>query len=558
MIEQTGRVLVLLLALTAQLCSATITATVDRTVITDMEMITLTVRASDESSGADLDFSGIERDFTIVNTSNRTSSSMSIVNGRTTSVVYKDHVLTLMPLRLGTLSIPPISAGNERSAPIAIRVQQQSPSQRQRMNQYVFFETEVDTYETYVQGQIIYSVRLFYTEAIGGDFPPAPALPDTVVEILQSENRYESIVDGQRYYVLEKRYALFPQRSGRLVIPQERFIGSRGRGGVFAQRERVNAVSESHTIEVKTIPAEFIGDVWIPAKALGIRESWANEPPQFRVGEPVNRRLAISAIGLPESLLPQFGEMTIENAKVYADPPTTENRVSAGGITALQVTNIGIVPTQAGEITLPEVSIAWWNTQTDQPEVAVIPAATYTVLPSASQPSVAPTPEAFVGTSSAGIITDDGAPAIWQWATIVFASLWIISSWQWMLARRRISALEIAAVGPVLGYVSDDPDESREFKILKQACTRNQAARTHHQLLIWGKARYPDLSSVSELGRRFPGLAPDISELETHLYGSQEPASWRGAALLEGINKVRRNKRSLGKPAALADSLNPA
>ena len=50
------------------------------------------------------------------------------------------------------------------------------------------------------------------------------------------------------------------------------------------------------------------------------------------------------------------------------------------GITARQVTVVGIVPTRAGTLTLPEISIPWWNTQTDREEVAIIPAMTYEVL----------------------------------------------------------------------------------------------------------------------------------------------------------------------------------
>jgi len=556
-LQQTGKLLIAAMLLLGHVAWAGLTATADRTIISDLDLITLTVRASDDTADANLDFSALEQDFEIISESNRQNSSMSIINGRRTSVVYKDYVLTLSPKRMGNLFIPSFRAGNERSQPITIRVQQQTESQRQRMDQYVFFETVVDTNDTYVQGQIIYSVKLFYTEAIGGDFPQAPSLPDTVVETLETEKRYESIIDGQRYYVLEKRYALFPQRSGTLEIPRERFVGTRGRGGVFSQRQRVNAVSESHTINVKTIPPSFSGENWIPAKALGVKEAWTETNPVFRVGEPVNRQLAISAIGLSNAVLPQLGEMEVENAKVYADPPATENRVSPDGITALQITTVGVVPTKEGPMVLPEIRIPWWNTQTDREEIAIIPSATYQVLPALSEAANAPTVTVPLSELNQPNYISEPAKPYWQWAAIAFGFLWLLATWQWLMLRRQVRALESANAPRFEAAVFSDPDESREFTELKKACTRNRAADTHRQLFLWGKARFPEIHSVLDLGKLNPTLAEEITQLETHLYGEGDKNAWRGNGILKMATALRNQKEKKKKTSTLETELNP-
>ena len=137
-LKQTGKLLIAATLLLGNVAWAGLTATVDRSIISDLDLITLTVRASDETADATLDFSSLKQDFKIITESNRQNSSMSFINGRRTSVVYKDHVLTLSPKRMGNLFIPSFRAGNDRSQPITIRVQQQTASQRQRMNQFVF------------------------------------------------------------------------------------------------------------------------------------------------------------------------------------------------------------------------------------------------------------------------------------------------------------------------------------------------------------------------------------------------------------------------------------
>lgn len=556
-LQQTGKLLIAAIMLLGNVAWAGLTATVDRSIISDLDLVTLTVRASDQAADANVDFSSLQRDFEIITESNRQNSSMSIINGRRTSVVYKDHVLTLSPKRMGNLFIPSFSAGNDRSQPITIRVQQQTASQRQRMNQFVFFETSVDTNNPYVQGQIIYSVKLFYTDAIGGDFPEPPNLPDTVVEALETEKRYESIVDGQRYYVLEKRYALFPQRSGTLEIPRERFVGTRGRGGVFSQRQRVNATSESHTITVKTIPASFSGENWIPAKALGVKEAWTEASPVFRVGEPVNRQLAISAIGLSDAVLPQLGEMKVDNAKVYADPPATENRISPDGITALQITTVGVVPTKEGDLILPEIRIPWWNTQTDREEVAIIPAETYKVLPALSETNNITTVTVPLSELNQPTFISEPIKPYWQWAAIAFGFLWLLSSWQWLILKRKVRAMESANVTRHEVPALRDPDESREFGELKKACTRNRPADTHRQLFLWGKARFPEIHSVLDLCRLDPRLTEEISLLETHLFGEGDKGSWRGKDILKVAGELRNRKTQKHKDSALETELNP-
>ncbi len=561
-LQQIGKqlaIVMLLAGLAVQSATAGMTASVDRTIISDQDLVTLTIRASDDASQIALDFSAIEQDFEIVSNSNRQNSSMSIINGRTISEVYRDHILTLSPKRMGNLFIPSIRAGNERTQPITIQVRQLSSEQRQRMNQYVFFETSVDTNETYVQGQIIYSVKLFYTDAIGGDFPQPPPLENAVVETIESEKRYESMVEGRRYYVLEKRYAIFPQRSGELTIPRERFIGTRGRGGIFSQRQRVSAVSESHVVNVKTIPPAYTGENWIPAKALSISESWAEQPPVFRVGEPVNRTLTVSALGLPDTILPQLGDINVPDAKIYADPPETQQGVTPDGISAIQQTTIGIVPTAEGELTLPKIRVNWWNTQTDQQELAVLPAATYTVLPAIGKSASAPTVTVPVTEFKQQTETlAEPANPYWQWAAIALGALWMLSTWQWLVMRRRVAALESETVSRFEPVVFDTPNEKQAYRALEAACKRNDASTSLQQLRAWGRARFPGIESTADLADLSPEIEQEIRRIEALLYSNDASGSWQGQALLQLVNGLRAQTGDRKESnAALERQLNP-
>ena len=209
MSQTIGKFATLLLLLSYNISHADLTSTVERTIVSELDLITLTVRATDEDFATEIDFSPLKKDFEIINQSSRENRSISIINGQTTNVSYKDHVFTLRPLTIGEIIIPALKGEDKTTRPIRIRVTKQTNSQIQRMRELVFFETSVNKNSVFVQEQILYSVKLFYSESIRGDFPQPPLLENTVVENIEEEKSYESIINGKRYNVLEKNMLYF-------------------------------------------------------------------------------------------------------------------------------------------------------------------------------------------------------------------------------------------------------------------------------------------------------------------------------------------------------------
>ena len=174
MLQTIGKWTILLLLLAQGTVHAGLTSTVERTIVSDLDLVVLTIRATDEDFATKIDFSPLNKDFEIINQSSRENRSISIVNGQTTNVSYKDHVFTLRPRKVGEIFIPALKGGGKATRPIRIKVTAQTNSQIQRMRELVFFETSVDKNSIFVQEQILYSVKLFYSESIRGDFQIRP------------------------------------------------------------------------------------------------------------------------------------------------------------------------------------------------------------------------------------------------------------------------------------------------------------------------------------------------------------------------------------------------
>ena len=562
MIPQTGKNVFLILAASLLAlfwipANAELRVSVDRTEISDADQVKLTIRLENATTTTNPDFSVLERDFEIMQRSGPNQSSrISIINGRQTSEVFVTWELRLRPKRLGVLNIPSFQFGSDTSSPIQVRVSQQSEEMKRRMSQLVFFETSVDTNETYVQGQILYTVKLYYVENISGDFPAPPALQDVVVETIESEKRYDSITNGRRYYVLEKRYGIYPQKSGEITIPALTFLGFRVGPGFFSTREPVLSRSESHTIDVKPRPSSFTGDHWLPATELSLNATWLNGTPNFVVGEPVNRSIEIQAKGVSSSLLPELEVPQVPGVKTYQDPAVEEQSVNADGISAKQTVVVGIVPTEPGTIELPKIQIPWWNTRTDRLEVAVIPAETFNVAPSPQSNIVVPQSnvESTTGAVPVTNITTVADP-FWRYVAFALFAAWMATLLLWSITW--VSGRKPAVEEP--SSAEADINEKAALKLLTQACTANDGRAVQSHLVTWGKFRYPGIRSIQELAHRSGDatLRAAVDELEASLYSPNARGEWLGNNLLNavnGIGKIPQDKH----PKGSLPSLNPA
>lgn len=535
---------------------ASIRATVDRANITTNDLLSLTLRIQGQADGRP-DLAPLRIDFDVVDTSRTNTHSTTIINGVQTSEFYTDWIIYLRPKKTGQLIIPPLTYRGEQSNPILIRVRKAARTR----DALVFFETTIDDKETYVQSQLIYTVRLFYTDSVSGDFPKEPVLENVLIETIEEERRFQSIVNNRRYHVLEKRYAIYPQKSGELNLPAEVFRGEiRSRRGLFSSRERVNAVSTGHRIRVKPKPAGFTGDYWLPARSLSISESWSVTPPEFKVGDPINRTLTLTATGIARSIIPPFAELKLDNAKTYPDPAATAESIGNLGITATRTETIGIVPTEEGELVLPEIRIPWWNTEADRMEIAILPEQTYVVgagdfLNNVIIPELPrPDGEQIVQQTS----------SYWLYIAIAVMLVWMLTIYQWLTTRRELILLQqVEEEQKTIEFQRSRNDKSL-WRNFANACKDNDPALARAALIDWSSHRWPN-SNIGTLADLQPlmnskKLDTAIADLNQTLFGFADSKAWRGNDLSQAVTSIKNTDVDASKRAqqSLIAQLNPS
>ena len=386
------------------------------------------------------DLTPLMRDFDVEGQSD--SRSVRMVNGRmSASTTFS---LTLRPRRAGTLAIPTLQVGNERTAPLTLEVSATATA-RAASNGLVFVETEVDDPNPYVQQSVGVTVRLYYaTPLVSGQLdldPPDGALLQRVGEIVQSSRE----IDGRRYSTAERRFLLVPERSGALIVPGARFEG-RGAGGwmddlLGGNSRQVNITGAPRTVQVRPQPAGA-PQPWLPVRDLRMR--YTAVPQQLRTGEAGTLTIETTVVGATQAQLPELPTPSIPGAQVFAEPPQFEERFVGGTPQVTLTRRYSVVPSQAGRLVVPGTAMAWWDVRAGAARRATLPDLTLPVVVGTGSPSSVPVAGAARGTATLPAGPDDDIllegerrvpPHLWPWLAAGFAVLWLITL-LWALTRR--------------------------------------------------------------------------------------------------------------------------
>ena len=336
-------VLILLLFLYATgIQAAIIRAHVDRNPVPLNESFVLTFDVQGDADG-EADFSPLEALFDILNRSQ--GSKIQIINGRMDRT--SQWQLTLMARDVGNYTIPAINFGKDRSNSLSLVVEAETSDASDQAGA-IFLEAELTPQQAYVQSQLVYTVRLLRSVNLRSGSLSEPKLSgvEVMVEKLGDDRNFETLRNGVRYFVIERSFAIFPQQSGTLTVEPAVFQGQIIEGSRFNFNETLRSkrvASQSFSVAVQPIPAAAQRP-WLPSRELRLVEEWPQDPPRFRVGEPLTRTVTLTASGIAAAQLPSLAGRLPEGLKQYTDQPLIKNQTRADGLTGMRREKIAILP----------------------------------------------------------------------------------------------------------------------------------------------------------------------------------------------------------------------
>ncbi len=529
--------------------AADITASVDRNPVSIDESFKIFFNASDTPDG-DPDFAPLEQDFSIVNQSQ--SSSSTWVNGDYSKSIR--WTLEVTAKKSGNLVIPAIQFGSDANKPVPIVVNQGATTGNDAVkpDEDIFLEVKATPEQPYVQSQVIYTIRLYRRVDIAQAELSEPELADAVIEKLGEDSNYNTVVNGVSYLVTERKYAIFPQKSGVMNIkplaltaaiivnsqPDFRdFFGSR-----MTKSKRV--LSKEITLNVKPAPSSFSGKDWLAVEKLELTQEWSGDIQQMKVGEPLTRTLTLHGVGTTVGQLPELNTVkTDNNIKAYPDQPVLNEQKQADGISASRQEKIALIPATAGKHILSAIEIPWFNTKTQKIEVARLPETTINVSGSSETQQPNPTPPKPLSTPSRPTSKSDTNSQIpistkaegqntWLWVSAFLALGWITTVTYFLLKRTKTPILSADTAERLLHQTS----LKECSKKLKAACMDDDALAAKNALLAWGKQKFNANNLVSIAAYCDARLRDEILHLNQTLYG-KDNSGWTGKNLLQAFTK---------------------
>ena len=320
--------------------TAEITTSVDRNPINLSDSFQITFTATEEPDG-EPDFSALSEDFTLLNQSQSNNSSWT--NGQLSSSLQ--WIVTVMAKQAGTLIIPAIPFGTDSSQILQIQVQKTANTANAPVDDDLFLEVDATPENTYLQSQIIYTLRVYTRININQARLNEPELSDAVIERLGEDSNYNTQINGVAYSVTERKYALFPQKSGALtinpiVLTAEVSAGNHNNpffNGFFnSQLSKTKRVeSKAISLQIKPAPSSFTAPHWLPAENVSLTQQWSANTQALKVGEPLTRTLTLQAQGTTVGQLPDLESLSSDNSlKSYPDQPVINEQKNTSGLTA--------------------------------------------------------------------------------------------------------------------------------------------------------------------------------------------------------------------------------
>ena len=564
--------LTLLLSTAAYADVNSLEATIDRNPVMLDEAIRLTVTADGSADRDAFDSSPLLKDFVVGRTS--VSSQTSIVNFDTKRTTV--WTTTLFPRKEGTFTIPSLTIEGKSTQPIQVKVipvQEQSNVARD-----YFVTTDIDVKEAYLNQQLLYTVKLFLSSNIERGSLQAPEMQNAEITQLGEDKQYTDIVNGRRYQIIERQFAVVPQASGEFTLRGPIFTGevmaanTNQRFGFFNRTQQINRVGPDITVNIKPIP-QGIDYPWLPSEMVRVDEEWP-QGDSFVAGEPVTRIVTLTALGVVEEQLPDIPEFYPPNFKLYPDQSNTTTVEKDQSLISQRQTSLAIIPTQPGNFVLPEITIPWFNTLTQQTEYATIPARSITVAPAsgannantpnsldtpsmssasnediqndipstATQPNASASNEGKPLDSASGEVNSDENTQLNRMVTGVLLLLFIIALTGWLVTYRKLKQAQFMGVGITNKTGSAQRlhsyaqwDEKAQFQNLMSVIKAKDTRLLTPALKQWINALTSGKAQLSQ----FEGINASVNELYALRFSANKAdANTQSKQVMKALDKL--------------------
>ncbi len=317
------------------------------------------------------------------------STNVNYTNGKLDASVT--HRYLLIPSKTGVFPIEPISvvmgnrryAGNTVTLTVVGRGVQTSDQDENKgrdsdgNSRDLFAEAVIDNNNPYVNQQVTLTLKLYVAVQTYGS--PSLVEPTTTgfwTELLGTNGPYQQRLNNRTYRVIERKYALFPTKTGELSIGRATFTATvatkrqnRRRDpfdifGMLGGGQEMQVRSQPLTVNVKPLPTagrpgDFSGTIGrFTFKATPTKR-------EVEVNQPVSVNFAITGVGniksVAEPAIPDLPDFRVYRASSNESISKHNDRI--GGTKNFEEV---FIPNRPGKLTIPSLSFNFFDPQAER------------------------------------------------------------------------------------------------------------------------------------------------------------------------------------------------
>ncbi|HFQ5287290.1 BatD family protein [Vibrio vulnificus] len=516
------------LLFTPFLAAKSLVASVNKTKVSKNEVIQLTVRADYSLDANDIDFSALSQDF--FTSSPRFVNSSNYINGQSSKL--SEWTLSIAPNRAGIVTIPAFSVDGESTAPIPLEVSvdQHEPN----VSDIIQYSMQLDTSTLYPQQSTPLKVEiriLADPRRLENPRITPPSIQGVEIEPKGQTRQFQRVEQGLQITVIEQNYQLTANQPGLFELKGPLLRGSYIYGDSLTGSTKILTLDgkpQSQSIKVKAIPNNA-AQPWLPAQQLSLVQQWhqdGGENNTVEQGSSITREITLTAKGLNENQLPTLKFDYPASVRVYDEKPAF--KTLDNGTTQMTLKQV-LIPTEIGDLTLPSLQLAWWNTVSDQQETAALEGRQLKVKPGSAQ--VFTLPEQPAQASETNHRPDsthqesNQNATIWFYLTWTFASLWILT----LIAALYCYKHRGTSADKPQNTTSNNAFES--MQALQKAITDKDAVKIEALVRQWMKT-----TTVSQPVKQ--AIESELKAMHQATY-SLTPSPWQAEHLLTLIKQSR-------------------
>lgn len=520
--------------------AANAVASVSQNSVTKDQVFLLRVATDEKVSSDALDLTALQQDFYVSTPSFGTS--MRIVNGSRS--VSSEWNISLAPLRLGKVQIPSFDIEGAKTKPITINVavNKAAPTQHDMAE----FQLNLSKDSLYPQEVAELDVKLIIKADPRRLQDPKIAPPSSQgldVEPIGESKQFQDVFNGQEVTVVQQSFRISSQKSGQFKLNGPKLTGAvvySTNNSSTTRLFQLDTPVETLDVTIKEVPKGYQGE-WLPTSNFKLIQKWSDsqgnelgnsnglesdkQTIEMEAGDSLTRTITMTASNLTQHQLPKLNITYPKSVRVYEEKPQFGTTQSGDAVVVYKQV---LIPKEAGNISLPAVSQAWFNTDSQSEQTSKALGLELAVKASdratSSTPPVTAPPAQQVNPT---VVTVD-SPGFWPYLTALFAVLWLVSSVMafYFWSRRGVTTKPTHTV----------ERQSDTAEALIKSLKTKDGVMTRTLFEQW-KAETPDLSDET-----LAAVEAELSKLNQSLYGeaSSTTSSWDPSEAIKAVKKPKR------------------